>query len=175
MAEYIIADDLHDEINRIYNSATSRLVIVIPIPQLNKLNLTTLTNLGDNPKLKIQILVNAPSRTMVFPLSFLRKLLKLSNMELLYHKGNLIQQFLNDGECLTLPRGLEITNYEKAGIKSSIGINDDQDVIRAIEESTLLLKMEPKFKSKYLGLSKKYIDSNKTTDRLNEFFALVES
>lgn len=184
MAKFITSNELNSEIEKLFNSAKQRIVIISPYIKLHERYHSVLKTHKENPNVSLVIVFGKndddPSRSMKEnDLEFFKD---FPNVEIRYAKSLHAKFYSN--ETTSVLSSMNLYDYSQnnnieAGVLSTIGMlgadsfdKDARDYFdRVISQAELIYQKKPKYESAMLGFSKKYVGSEVTHDTLASKFS----
>ena len=195
MAKFLTGNELNTELERLFEHAEERLILISPFIKLHDRFTSTLRTKKDNSKLEIIIVFGKNeedfSRSMKQEdFNFFKE---FPNIEIRYEKRLHAKYYSNESSAILTSMNLynfsQDNNIEagvmtKASLLGDIANNLVLNVTReesfdktasdyftrVIEQSELLFKKVPEYESSLLGFSKKYKSSKVEVDKLTDFF-----
>lgn len=193
-AQFITGNELNHELSKLFESAERRLVLISPYISLHERYASELKRKLSEDKLEISVVFGKneenPSKSM--RREDLEFFMQFPNIEIRYEPRLHAKYYASDGVALitsmNLYRYSQDHNIEGgvlitlpsllANLANRIAEKDTLDEQAygyfnnvVIQQAQLLYKKEPRYESAILGLSKKYVRSEVTTDRVAEFFS----
>jgi hypothetical protein len=197
MPKFLTGNELNLEIQRLFEYAENSIYIICPYIKLHDRFISTLKSKIDNPKVNIVILFgkNEDNISKSMQQSDLEFFKQFPNIEIRYEKNLHAKYYANEERAILTSMNLHSYSQDnniEAGIMmnaiSLIGnminlVTNDSDIDtaaadyfnRVIEQSKLIFAKKPKYSESMLGLSKKYIESEVTEDRIADFFAPIDA
>jgi hypothetical protein len=188
MAKFLTSSKLNSAIEDIFENANSLIVLISPYIKLHDRYISVLKSKAKSPEIKIIVVFgkNEDNVSKSLKKEDLDFFVNLPNIEIRYEKRLHAKYYANEGAGLLTSMNLysySQDNNIEAGILTGTtilggltGDSVDLDAYnyfeRVIEQSELIFRKEPRFESKLLNLSKKYIDSQITANNLDNFFKL---
>lgn len=188
MAIFLTGNDLNAELENLFEYAEEYLILISPYIKLHDRFASVLKAKKDNPNLKIFVVFGKNeddfSKSMkqedfIFFKDF-------PNIEIRFEKRLHAKYYANENAAILASMNLynfsQDNNIEAGVLTNRKGILESitgQDTLendaagyfqRVIEQSDLLFLKEPKFESKLMGISRRYIGSEIEIDILSDFF-----
>jgi len=184
MAKFITGNQLNTEVEKIFEQASSHIILISPYIKLHDRFASTLREKKGDPNIEMMVVFGKNeadySRSMS-PVDF-NFFKEFPNIEIRYEKRLHAKYYANESTAIITSMNLysySQDNNIEAGVltESKLLAFDGVDrqaneyFNRVIDQSELLYKRVPKFESKFMGITKKYIESTVEIDKLSEFFA----
>lgn len=192
MAKFLQGNELNSELEKIFEEAEAKIILVSPYIKLHDRYASTLLTKKDSPNIELIIVFGKNeedfSRSMKEQDFHFFK--AFPNIEIRYEKRLHAKYYANESSSILTSMNLysySQDNNIEAGVMTKTASflgglmnnvtgeeNFDQTAwnyfIRVIEQSELLFKKIPEYESKMLGFSKKYKSSKIEVDKLTDFF-----
>ena len=184
MAKFITGNQLNTEVEKIFEQASSLIILISPYIKLHDRFASTLREKKGDPNIEMTVVFGKNeddySRSMSqADFNFFKE---FPNIEIRYEKRLHAKYYANELSAIITSMNLysySQDNNIEAGVLTewkvltSDGVSNEADEYfnRVISQSELLYKKVPKFESKFMGITKKYIQSVVKTDKLSDFFA----
>lgn len=182
MAEFIHGNELNAQLEKIFENAEERIILISPFIKLHDRFISVLRAKKDNPRLELILVfgkneddISKSMRQEDF--DFFKN---FPNISIYYEKRLHAKYFANEERALLTSMNLysfsQDNNIEfgvlTKGTRETLDLEAWNYFNRVIEQSDLLFNKEPNFeKSGIFGLSPKYTGSTITHDELTEFFS----
>ncbi|MEO8149947.1 MAG: phospholipase D family protein [Bacteroidia bacterium] len=183
MAKFLKGNDLNAELEKIFEEAFEKIVLVSPYIKLHERYASTLKAKKDNPKLEIIVVFGKNEGDMSKSMkqedfNFFKE---FPNIQIRYEKRLHAKYYANDFTAILTSMNLysysQDNNIEAGVLAKTTLLGDSFDseawnyFNRVIEQSDLLFHKIPQYDSAMLGLTKKYKESKIEIDKLSDFFA----
>jgi len=186
MAKFLEGNELNAELEKIFKTAYSNIILISPYIKLHDRYKATLLSKLDDHNLKITVLFGKNEDDMSKSMKqedfdFFKQ---FPNIEILYEKRLHAKYYANESKAILTSMnlyGFSQNNNIEAGIlmdKNSIAaftgsktLEEDtwQYFATVLKQADLLFEKQPVYSKNMLGI-KKYVNSEITTDKLSEFF-----
>lgn len=191
--QFITGNALNHALEQLFEEAESELVLISPYINLHDRYASVLKSKLQNDRLSITLVFGKneddPSRSMrKADLDFFTQ---FPNVEIRYEARLHAKYYASDHRAIitsmNLYRYSQDHNIEAGVLIESVSLGADlankamgrtdidtaafEYFERVVEQAQLIYQKEPRYESTLLGLGKKYVSSEVTTDRVAEFFA----
>lgn len=185
MAKFITSNELNSEIEKLFEKATEKLILISPYVKLHHRYESSLLAKKSNDKLAITIVFGKnednPSKSIqAKDIDFFKQ---FPRIQIRYQKRLHAKYYANENSSIITSMNLydysQDQNIESGILMNQIlirGLADNLDgqaykwSQRVVEQSELIYSKEPEYEDTLLGLSKKYIKSVVKIDDLSAFF-----
>lgn len=182
MAKFITGNELNAELEKILENAESLLILISPYIKFHERLISVLKTKVNIPELQIIIVFgkNEDDYSKSMKKEDFNFLKELPNIIICYEKRLHAKYYANETSAILTSMNLysfSQNNNIEAGVLTQVksGENVDSDAYeyfnRVIDQSEILFLKAPQFESKFMGFSKKYINSIVEIDILSEFFS----
>jgi hypothetical protein len=196
MARFLKGNELNSELEKIFENATEKLILISPFIKLHERYASVLKSKRNNPSLEIIVVFGKNeedfSRSMnLEDFSFFKE---FPNIQIKYEKRLHAKYYANESSAIissmnlysySQDNNIEVGVMTTATILGNLASNfvgnvtgedtfDRQALsyfMRVVDQSELLFKKTPTFENIMLGLSKKYKESIIEKDTLSDFFS----
>jgi hypothetical protein len=196
MAKFLKGNELNSELEKIFETATEKLILISPYIKLHERYASVLKVKRDDPSFEITVVFGKNeddfSRSMKLEDFVFFK--DFPNIQIRYEKRLHAKYYANESSAILSSMNLysfSQDNNIEAGIMTTatilgnlasnfVGNVTGEDTfdrqalsyfMRVVDQSELLFKKTPRFESTMLGLSKKYKESIIEVDSLSDFFS----
>lgn len=192
MARFLKGNDLNSELEKIFEEAEMKIILISPYIKLHDRYASALLAKKDNPDIEITIVFgkNEEDFSKSMKEEDFRFFKDFPNIEIRYEKRLHAKYYANESSSILTSMNLysysQVNNIETGvmtkvksilgGIVNNVTGEEDFDSTawnyfqRVIEQSELLFKKNPEYESTMLGLSKRYKSSKIEIDKLTDFF-----
>jgi hypothetical protein len=200
MAKFLNGNELNFELEKIFENATEKLILISPYIKLHERYASVLKVKRDDPSLEIIVVFgkNEDDYSRSMNLDDFAFFKEFPNIQIRYEKRLHAKYYANESSAILSSMNLysySQDNNIEAGVMTTatilgtlasnfVGNVTGEDTfdrqalnyfMRVVDQSELLFKKTPKYDSKMLGLSKKYKESTIEIDTLSDFFAVHHS
>jgi hypothetical protein len=189
MAEFVKGSELNSVIEKIFETAEQRIVIISPYIKLHSRLIEILKSKMNNPQILIEIVFgkNEDDITKSINKSDIEFLSDFPNIKI-YHEPRLHAKYYSN-EHTSVLSSMNLYDFSQnnniefgivtrpsliGSITGNVSTRLDKDAFdyfnTVLDNSNCLFERRPNFESKNLGLTKKYIASSVEVDNLSEVF-----
>lgn len=186
MARFIKGNELNAELEKIFESAQTNIILISPYIKLHDRYKATLLTKLEDPQLQISVLFGKNEDDMSKSMKnedfdFFKQ---FPNIEILYEKRLHAKYYANETKAIltsmnlygfsqnnNIEAGILMEKRAMAALMGGQNIEDDawQYFATVLQQAELLFEKAPIYNKNMLGF-KKYMNSEVTTDKLSDFF-----
>ncbi len=181
MAKFLKGNELNSELEKIFEKAEERIILISPYIKLHDRFISVLRSKLNDPYIKFTVVFgkNEEDFSKSMKEEDFNFFKEFPNIEIRFEKRLHAKYYANENKAILTSMNLynfSQDNNIEAGIllvngKDNIDIDAWDYFNRVIEQSELLFKRKAHFDKALLGLSKKYKESKTEVDKLTDFFS----